>query len=451
MSKITINVKNENNSERDFIENPIEIETETKGILPKERDTKQTALETAIEAVGVNAKNVQEAISEVLEVAKSSTNTEKQTASETPFASENFVAKDVQTALDEVFTLTDSNRKRIISAIGNPLINTSTYQEIINAITLGKTDISAAIVKKGTSASVAMGLSELASRISLIQTGDGGGSSDLKLTDEITATSNMPYEIAITPFLKPVQSVAQVYKHNAAGPVFVHYQNDFNNVDATSFEYDSAQINFDGMMKIKDKHEYVFTDISSYAETAEIDFSKIIEYGEDAVLKRNNMVLNGIKTTQAVAKANGDISLEETTEINAVTLTAVGVVRVAVSVDSGFTWQAFNGSTFTDLNITDLSSFKTNGMLMTTLNAVTKAQWTAYRGDSNTLRFAYFIERATFKDNSGTDAIKLDANIAAHWLPAQTSDYTQTFDATAQKYVFKFITAGKYKVRYKEG
>ncbi len=411
MTKIIINEKKYYPNERDFIANPLEIETETTGILPGERDTKQSAQET-------------------------------------PFASADFTATDVQGALEELFTLSDSQRQLLISAVGSPLLSTSTYQDIINAIITGKNDIVNSIVTKGAIANNAMGLTELAIQILSIQAGAGGD--NLKLTNEITATANMAYSIPISGYLMPSQSVAQVYKYNEASPSIIHYQNDFNNANASSFSYDTEKIKFDGMMQIRDTYDYDFTAIDDYFETQQIDFAAFVGFDSDATLSEK-VTLKGLKTTQAVAKANGDIPLDETLEINKVILTAVGTIRVAMSLDSGFTWQTFDGANFVDLNISDLSEFKVNGMTAATLNAITKAQWTTYRGASNKLRFAYFIERLSISDTSGTDLIKLDANMAARWLPAPTSDYTQTFDATTQTYNFVFVTAAKYKVRYKEG
>lgn len=411
MTKVLVNEVKPNPNERDFVANPLEIETETTGVLPGERDTKQTAQETS-------------------------------------FTSADFTATDVQGALEELFTLSDSNKQALIAAIGNPLLSTSTYQDITNAIITGKNDIVNSIITKGATANNAMGLTELAIQILSIQAGTGGD--NLKLTNEITATANMAYSIPINGYLMPSQSVAQVYKHNEASPSIIHYQNDFNNANASSFSYDAEQIKFDGMMKIRDTYDYEFTAIDDYFETQQIDFAAFVGFDSDPTLSEK-VTLKGLKTTQAVAKASGDIPLDETLEINKVTLTAVGTVRVAMSLDSGFTWQTFDGANFVDLNISDLSEFKGNGMTATTLNAITKAQWAAYRGSSNKLRFAYFIERLSITDTSGTDLIKLDANMAARWLPAPTSDYTQTFDATTQTYNFVFVTAAKYKVRYKEG
>ena len=417
MTKIIINEKKYYPNERDFVANPLEIETETTGVLPGERDTKQTAQET-------------------------------------PFASADFTATDVQGALEELFTLSDSNRRLLIDAVGNPLLSTSTYQDVINAISAGKNDVANAIASKNVTATNTMSFGDLATQILLIEgNGNGGstgGADNLKLTDEIIATANMSYEISIVGYLKPSDSVAQVYKFNDATPSFIHYQNEFNNANSTSFDYDTDVLKFDGMMQIKDVYEYPFALIDDYFETVQIDFSAFVDFENDLVLEDEKAIVYGLKSTQTVAKANGDIPLDEMLEINSVTLSAQGTIRVAVSKNKGFTWQTFDGNNFVDINITDLTAFKENGVTKETLNSISKAQWNSYRQESNVLRFAYFIERATLSDISGTDAIKMDANMAARWLPAPTSDYTQTFDATTQTYNFVFLTAAKYKVRYKE-
>ena len=372
----------------------------------------------------------------------------KQTAQETPFTSANFTATDVQEALEELFTLSDSNKQALIAAIGNPLLSTSTYQDITNAIITGKNDIVNSIVTKGATANNAMGLTELAIQILSIQIGTGGD--NLKLTNEIIATANMAYSIPISGFLMPSQSVAQVYKYVEASNSIIHYLNDFNNANASSFTYDAEKIEFDGMMKIRDTYDYEFTAIDDYFETPQIDFESFVGFTSDPIITDDKITIKALKTTQAVAVANGDIPLDETLEINKTTLTSVGVVRIAMSRDKAQTWQTFDGTNFMDIDINNLTAFKNNGMTDAVINAITKAQWAEYRNSSNTLRFAYFIERVSLADTSGTDKITLDANMMARWIPAQTSEYTQEFDAINQKYIFKFIVSQKYKVRYKE-
>lgn len=417
MSKIIVNVKKENPNERDFKENPLEINTETIGILQKERDVKQNAKETHFEGEG-------------------------------------FESTDVEGALKEVFTHSDNNRKKIIDVIGNPLNQESTYQEILGVTSDSKADILNALSYKGVSVVPGVSFGGFAEAILKISgSATNGESSDLlRLTDIIEVkAANTSYELKIKPYLKPSQTVAQIYRFIDQNPSIVNYKDDFNNANAKSFDFDVEELDFDGMMHIKDSYSYQFSRVADYFETSEIDFSAFLEFGGSVVLTENDATIKGIKTTQSVARANRDIPLDETLEINSVKLTSVGTVRVVMSRNSGFTWQVFDGLNFNDINISDLGAFRNLGMTAETLNSITKAQWAQYRDGSNVIRFAYFIERATYSVSSGTDVVTMDSNMAARWIPAATTDYTYEFDTSAQAYNIVFLKAGSYKIRYLDG
>ena len=459
MSNLNVTVVKKEN-ERNFIENPLEIITETVGILPSARDTKQTALETSVNADGIEANDVQNALEEVLQVAKAnSSGNGASTAENVSFTSANLNATNVKDALNEVFTQSDSNRKLLLNAIGNPLTSSSTYAEILATILDSKTLLADAIKTKKVMATNSMSFDALANAILLIKTADmnsgGGVSTELKLTDTITATENMAYSIGLTTYLKPSETVAQVYKYIAAQNALTHYQENFNNANASSFIYDKDVVYFDGMARIKDTYVYQILPNGTYFETQEIDFSAFTNM-TNAVMDSSVGVftVTGLKSNAAVVKMNSDIPIDETLLITGMGLSSVTTgnsdVRVAISLNSGLSWQTFDGSGFIDIDIDDADTFKTNGINKATLSAITSEQWQTYRSVATTIRFAYVLIRPTVDDTVGLDMTTMQASAIARWIPAPTSEFEATFDESSQTHNFIFKKANDYKIRYKD-
>lgn len=419
MTKVLVNEVKPNPNERDFVANPLEIETETVGTLPKTRD-------------------------------------EKQTAQETPFASVDFTATDVQGALEELFTLSDSQRQLLISAVGSPLNSASTYSNIISAILDGKTKIADTLLAKDVQANNQMSFEDLANCILLIQgtnnPSTGGIPTNLKLTDVIKATANMTYTIGLTTYLKPSETVAQVYKYIAAQSNITHYQENFNNTNASMFKYDKDVVIFDGVARIKDKYEFPLLDNGTYFETQEIDFA-MAEINAITMDDTTNLfTLNGIKTNNAIVQSEGDIPIDETLVITGIgmtnQITGNGSVKVAVSRNKGLSWQSFVGADFVDVDIASTTDFAEKGMTSDVLNAVTSEQWQAYRDTATTIRFAYLINRPSYADAVGLDMVTIQAEMLARWIPALTSEYEYVFSETNQEYTFTFKVANDYKIRY---
>lgn len=419
MTKVLVNEVKPNPNERDFVANPLEIETETTGVLPGERDTKQTAQETS-------------------------------------FTSADFTATDVKGALEELFTLSDSQRQLLISAVGSPLNSASTYSNIISAILDGKTKITDTLLAKDVQANNQMSFEELANCILLIQSTNnpstGGIPTNLKLTDVIKATANMTYTIGLTTYLKPSETVAQVYKYIAAQSNITHYQENFNNTNASMFKYDKDVVIFDGVARIKDKYEFPLLNNGTYFETQEIDFA-MAEISAITMDDTTNLfTLNGIKTNNAIVQSEGDIPIDETLLITGIgmtnQITGNGSVKVAVSKNKGASWQSFVGTDFVDVDIASTTDFAEKGMTSDVLNAVTSEQWQTWRNDASTIRFAYLLNRPSYSDNVGLDMVTMQAEMIARWVPAPTSDYEYAFSESAQEYTFTFKVATDYLVKY---
>jgi hypothetical protein len=159
----------------------------------------------------------------------------------------------------------------------------------------------------------------------------------------------------------------------------------------------------------------------------------------------------GVPKAQVI-KANADINLTGVETITGVTLNKVasgnGIAKVAVSVDGGATYKVFNGSAWVTLDVTDVSAFKTNGMTSTVINAITDTQWTTLRGSSNTLRFAYVLDRLTVADGAEHDDITVVVTMAGVSSICNTSKYTMTYNEGTKTISYVFNTSGTYTFNY---
>lgn len=363
----------------------------------------------------------------------------------------------VHDALKELFTLSDSNRRLLIDAIGSPLNITSTYTNIISAILDSKTLLADTLIAKDVQAVNTMSFAEFADAIMQItgggETASGGVNVEIKTTDVIAATAGMTYKIGLTTYLKPSETVAQVYKYIAAQTGILHYVENFNNSNAAQFNYDKEVVYFDGMAKIKDQYTYPLLNNGTYFETQEIDFGAFKDLDNIIMNEETNVfTMNGIKSNHALVTLKNDIPIDEALLISGVGMTNTasgnGSVLVAVSRDKGLTYQVFNGTEFIDVDINDTDNFATNGINASALSAITSEQWQTWRNNSGTIRFAYLLNRPSYSDLVGLDMVTMQAEMIARWMPASTTEYEYTFDESAQEYTFIFKVANDYQIKY---
>jgi hypothetical protein len=78
------------------------------------------------------------------------------------------------------------------------------------------------------------------------------------------------------------------------------------------------------------------------------------------------------------------------------------VIVFIVSTDSGTSWEAWNGSSWILVDITNMEDVKTKGMTVTTLQGITEAQWTSLGLSDKKIRLAWYMEVS-----SSTDVLKL--------------------------------------------
>lgn len=406
---------------RDFATQPIVLTSEVTGLLPKANYEKQSASETSVE----DSANL-------------------------------FTGTNVEDVLKELFTFANSFKQSVVTSIGSPLVPADSRDDILAKVTTLKTELANAITAKGVPAFPYNTISEMATKVKSIPNTEVTGS--VKQSSKINVVAPYTHSIVLNEAL-PLAGIAVTvlsYEGNTHG--VVHYQVNYNNGDASNFTYDSKNVVFDGFMKLRDSWDYAISAVEPdvYYESEEIDFASYSDIQDVKVSVNGGSVsLNALKSSGQVVKASGDISLLGVESVDVIQSTAItsggGIAKIAISFDSGVTWQAFNGTNWIAVDISSLPNFKANGMTAAALNALTDVNVAEARGKSDTVRFAYYLERSKFVDEAKNDALEITVSMQGHDEIANTNKYSYTYDPGTQTLAFKFTTSGTYTINYVDG
>lgn len=368
-------------------------------------------------------------------------------------ANGHFTATNVEDALEELFTYADS-LKEAVATIGDPITKNDTAAQIETKIDMLKSGLALAITSKGVPTQKTDSLGTMADNVTLIQSG-GGTSGTLKRTSKINVAAPYQYQLQLSAPL-PIEDIAiAVLERKDDDSGDVHYEANYNNGESTSFDFNDEYVVFDGFMRLKDKWEYGLNEIEEdlLYETDEIDFSEFVDIGE--IIVDEDVTVEGLKSTSEVVEANGDISLIGVETLDFITLTSVvsgdGIAKMAMSFDSGVTWQTFNGNDWITIDIGDKTDFKGNGMDVSTVNNLTDSELSIARNSSNKVRFAYYIEQPMLDDEAMNDKITLEVTMLGYNELLPTKDYEYNYDALAGIIDFLFKKSGTLTVTYFEG
>ena len=222
---------------RDFTTNPIDLNTETAGILPKSRY-------------------------------------EKQTAAETPFAdsSGTIVANNTQDAIKELFTYADNIKTSWASVVGLSLNKSNTAQEFMDATQQLKVKFANNLLQKGVNAHPSNSLSEMIDKVPIISNVSISGA--IKRITKLNVTA--PHELRIplneSLALSDITTTPIEFVPGTAG--VVHYDVGFDNSDANDFE-PNEYVEFDGVMKLKTDYEFEMTKDTNWIGEGSLHRQKI--------------------------------------------------------------------------------------------------------------------------------------------------------------------------------
>lgn len=405
---------------RNFSIDPIDLETETIGYLPKERYEKQNASETPIiDSAG------------------------------------NFNSTTVEGALQELFTYANSIKSGVANAIGNPLLPSDTVQQLINKINLLKVDLANAITHKGIPAYPYNTLQEMANKILSIPNIEISGI--LKKTAKINIKAPYTMTVKLSEPLQVDDLSFTVLEYVSDNKGVVHYTSNYNNGNADNFDYDEGEIVFDGVMRLRDEWLLNFEyQEDNYYITEEIDFNEYSDIDSISLTTLNNgnvgIFIKALKGKGQIVRANGDISLfgvESIDKLDVVSLAeGNGIAKIAISFDSGVTWWSYNNGEWIEI---DENNFEEKGMTASTVNALTDSELSILRNDSNYVRFAYYLKRPTFDDDAQHIKLEMTVSMFGYNVLADTKDYSINYDEQDREIQIEIFKNGTYSVNYVDG
>lgn len=123
-------------------------------------------------------------------------------------------------------------------------------------------------------------------------------------------------------------------------------------------------------------------------------------------------------------------------------------IKLAVSFDSGASWQTYDTSVepFAWRTITtSMSDLMKSGMTPNVFDSITKEEWELLRNNSDTMRFAFCLDIDKLDENKGIDEIVSIVELKGEWVHHDTDISHSTRDVIIYLY-----QNGTYKINYVE-
>lgn len=224
---------------RDFVTNPINLGTESSGILQKSKYEKQNASETLI----------------------SDTNN-------------NFTSTNVEDALAELFQYVNSGKNGVATSIGSPLNSSDKFSTMVEKINQLKNTFASNNTKKGVTTYSYEPLIQMIDKVLSIPNISLMGTVSRKSKINISAPYNLEVILNESLNLSDITSTLIEFVNGESG--VVHYSLDFDNGDKSNF-IDNKYVEFVGYMQIK--KDYVLpmekVSIDGISNIYSYEFSKV--------------------------------------------------------------------------------------------------------------------------------------------------------------------------------
>ncbi|KOF56114.1 hypothetical protein AGR56_04110 [Clostridium sp. DMHC 10] len=180
--------------------------------------------------------------------------------------------------------------------------------------------------------------------------------------------------------------------------------NDIKHWDASTSSY----VKVSELPLTADKFQTHGDDACHKERTGIISTSPILKIWSSSSEMPSPKITQTIKPKPVIVTMKDDISFSEA-YINdimnvVVTLknTGSGIIVFIVSVDSGVTWKAWDGSSWILVDVTNMQDIKSKGMTVAVIQGIAEAQWTSLGLLNKKMRFGWYMEVTT-----STDVLKL--------------------------------------------
>lgn len=211
---------------RDFTTNPIDLSTETTGILQKSKYEKQNASETSF--VDSNG---------------------------------NLVSTDTNSAILEVFRFADSLLKGLTQTVGYPLSSTDTIDISLQKFKIWWSGLANAITNKGISTSTSNNGNEMIQKIGAIPNISVSGG--VRKISKFNAIAPYNLDIVLNQPLVLEDICTTLFEYIPGATGIVKYDVKFNNSDKTDF-IDNEFVDFDGVAKLKKEYKIKLENVDTW-------------------------------------------------------------------------------------------------------------------------------------------------------------------------------------------
>ena len=365
----------------------------------------------------------------------------------------NFTSTDLGGALTELYNASHSVPTSRVPVSDSNFVSTTlagVLDELFQSASNGKSAIATAITGKGGVALSSNTFTQLATAISNLASGGSALSKVTKLNVSAPYTKTIVLTNA-----RSIDNLCVLVLDFQQSTGVSQYLVAFNNGDSSNFTFDSSYVQFDGYMKLKDTYSDVM------ADSGVLGIGHL--YTSPAVTVSNFNSVESFTATESVfgyvavpkaqiIKANADINLTGVESLDSISDTCVssggGSALMAISVDAGTTFKTYNGSAWVTVDTTSVSDFKSKGMSKSSIEGLSSSVLGTLRGVSNTMRFAYLLERPTYAAVAYNDQLQLLVTMPGYYAVADKSKYTTSYDAGTKTISVVFATSGTYTINY---
>lgn len=370
----------------------------------------------------------------------------------------NFTSTNVEDILAELFQYANSLKNGVTNSIGYPLLSSDTSQQMLNKINALKVLFANNLTQKGIVAYSYNTLESLIEKIMFIPNVEI--SAGLKRVTKLNIQAPYTHEITLNNPLRVEDVCATVLELVGAVTDVVHYEVNFDNTDASSFDYDPRFVEFDGHMKLKEKHSFSLTKINEIEgdfelyESEEINLDNYIDFRGDVTVKDGSVVIEALPKPQII-KANGDILLNGVDSLDAYIWSVVtsgnGIANIVISFDSGLTYHTYINDEWIEIDVNSTGDMISDGMNKQMVDSLTNSDLVELRGESNFLRHAYVLARDSFSDEAYNDMLQIKVTMQGRNEIADTSKYSYSYDQSTKRFTFNFKNSGTYSITYVDG
>lgn len=355
-----------------------------------------------------------------------------------------------------LFTTSNEAKGVILNSINdNNLTINNTFAEVSNAILDKKQAIVEALQNKGIdSVTKSDELSSYAEKINNIVQ-----NSQIKNT-KLNKNQGDTYQVILSNPSDITNIATSILEYQPGQSGVVKYDCEFNNADSTQFN-EVDNIVFDGTMHqnlnivnmdmTQDQEEITTNGLIYSCDIDRTDYRRIGKI-EDTSNDENNIITITSAYNPVLILANDDIDLNNVDKIDSIVWSATqqnnSKLLLIFSLDSGINWQGYDKLTGTvnNIDISNNNDIENKGISIDSINNMSIDDLFNIRNDSSKIRFGYYFNIEDINDVVQNDKIVLTVDMLGKSAFSKNVDISLGEDNRTITYVFN--KNGTYTIVY---